>query len=54
VNKTVLAGIFKPIANVSVANRTLISPSENKISIVSFKSGSKPEEEKLKSYDSSQ
>lgn len=41
-NRTVLAGMFRPIANVSVAKSTLIKPSEKRISIVSFNSGSKP------------
>uniref|UniRef100_A0A1B0GC65 Uncharacterized protein n=1 Tax=Glossina morsitans morsitans TaxID=37546 RepID=A0A1B0GC65_GLOMM len=36
VNKTVLAGIFRPIAKVSVANKALSKPSPNKISIISF------------------
>ena len=40
---TVLAGMFKPIANVSVANRAFIKPSANNISMVSFSSGNKPE-----------
>lgn len=38
----VRAGIFKPIANVSVANNVLSKPSPNKISMVSFKIGNKP------------
>ena len=43
VNKTVLAGMLRPMAKVSVANRALMRPSPNKISVVSFKMGSKPE-----------
>jgi len=43
VNKTVLAGIFRPMANVSVAYKTFSNPSPNKISIVSFKIGNRPE-----------
>jgi hypothetical protein len=39
---TDLAGIFTPIANVSVANRTLMSPLAKRISTISFKIGSKP------------
>lgn len=42
VNNTVLAGMFKPIANVSVAKSALIRPSPNKISMVSFSIGNKP------------
>jgi len=38
---TVLAGIFTPIAKVSVANKTLTNPSEYKISTISFAKGSK-------------
>jgi len=34
--------MLRPIANVSVANNALIKPSANRISIVSFKIGSKP------------
>jgi hypothetical protein len=50
VNITVLAGMFNPIANVSVANNTLIRPSPNNISIVSFKIGNKPGNEKGKVF----
>ena len=39
---TVFAGIFTPIANVSVANKHLIKFSENSISIVSFRIGNRP------------
>lgn len=42
VNRTVRAGMLRPMANVSVANKALIKPSANKISIVSFKIGSNP------------
>jgi hypothetical protein len=42
VNRTVRAGMLRPMANVSVANKALIRPSANKISVVSFKIGSKP------------
>lgn len=48
VNKTVLAGIFKPMANVSVAYKTFSKPSPNKISIVSFKIGKRPETYNIK------
>jgi hypothetical protein len=34
--------MLRPMANVSVANKALIKPSANKISVVSFKIGSKP------------
>ena len=43
VNTTVLAGMFSPVENVSVANSTLISPSWNRISVSSFKIGNIPE-----------
>jgi hypothetical protein len=33
---TVFAGMLMPMANVSVANKTLINPSPNKISTISF------------------
>mmetsp|Transcript_9773 Transcript_9773/g.33724 ORF Transcript_9773/g.33724 Transcript_9773/m.33724 type:complete len:221 (-) Transcript_9773:644-1306(-) len=39
---TVFAGMFRPIAKVSVANRILMSCSWNKISISSFRIGSRP------------
>ena len=42
VNKTVLAGMLRPMAKVSVANRALMRPSPNKISVVSFKMGNRP------------
>lgn len=38
---TVLVGILIPIANVSVANKTLINPSENNISTISLAIGNK-------------
>jgi hypothetical protein len=34
--------MLRPMANVSVANKALIKPSANNISVVSFKIGSKP------------
>jgi hypothetical protein len=43
VNKTVRAGIFNPILNVSVANKALIKPSPKRISIVSLIIGNNPE-----------
>ena len=43
VKTTVFAGMFRPMEKVSVAKSTLIRPSWNRISIVSFKIGSKPE-----------
>ena len=42
-NITVLAGIFTPTANVSVANKIFIKPFAYKISIISFKIGINPE-----------
>jgi hypothetical protein len=42
VNKTVLAGMLRPMAKVSVAKSAFMRPSPNKISVVSFKIGSKP------------
>jgi hypothetical protein len=44
---TVLAGIFTPIAKVSVANKTFISPFEKRISTIS----SKLVEEKIEGKD---
>lgn len=44
VNRTVLAGMLSPMAKVSVANKHLIKPSPNKISIVSLMIGSRPVE----------
>ena len=42
VNTTVLAGMFNPMAKVSVANKHLIKDSPKRISINSFNTGSKP------------
>ena len=42
VKRTVLAGMFSPIANVSVAKRALSKPSPKRISMVSFKMGRRP------------
>ena len=39
VNTTVLAGMFIPMLNVSVAKRALINPSEKRISTISFRIG---------------
>mmetsp|Transcript_17924 Transcript_17924/g.29985 ORF Transcript_17924/g.29985 Transcript_17924/m.29985 type:complete len:201 (-) Transcript_17924:251-853(-) len=41
-NTTARAGMFTPIANVSVARRTLTNDLENKISTASFNTGSNP------------
>ena len=43
VNTTHRAGMFSPIANVSVANSTLSRPSPNRISTISLTTGSNPE-----------
>ena len=43
VNTTDLHGMFNPVDMVSVAMRTLIRPSWNKISITSFNTGRRPE-----------
>ena len=42
VKRTVLAGMLRPIANVSVANNAFIRPSPNRISVVSLRIGKRP------------
>ena len=42
VKSTVLAGMFSPMAKVSVAKRALSKPSPKRISIVSFRMGRRP------------
>ena len=42
VNRTVLAGMLRPMAKVSVAKRAFNKPSPNRISMVSFRIGRSP------------
>ena len=42
VKRTVLAGMFKPMANVSVAKSALMRPSPKRISVVSLRMGRRP------------